>query len=118
MKPVESIWIEFKLVEKKAKTNVWQVLNKNDKALLATIKWYPRWRQYCIFSEPNIVFSLGCWDDIEKFLKQVSLDYIKIREYQKFSGFRRYPVSRFEQKDIKQGDLLSRRDSGHKNKTR
>lgn len=63
-------YIRFELVEKKPKTNVYDVINKNSGFKLGYIKWYPQWRQYCFFPVIYLltVFSSGCLKDIKNFI--------------------------------------------------
>lgn len=40
---------------------------------LGTVKWMPQWRQYCFFPPFDglvTIFSAGCLQDIQDFLKQ------------------------------------------------
>lgn len=59
------------LYRKDRKTKVWDCLNIQSDTLLAIIKWYPSWRQYCFFVEEGTVFSRGCLEDVLDFLKQI-----------------------------------------------
>jgi hypothetical protein len=61
-------WIDFELVEEKAKTKVWHVVAKEDGTILGTVKWFGRWRQYAFFPESDTVFEKTCLDDIRVFL--------------------------------------------------
>ena len=69
---VKSKYLEFKLVGQKPKTQVWQVLSKHYGDVLATIKWYAPWRQYCFFPESEILFNATCLSDIIGFLKELN----------------------------------------------
>ena len=51
------------------KTSIWKVLNKNTQAILGEIRWYASWRQYTFMPEKGTIFSVGCLDDIKKFIK-------------------------------------------------
>jgi hypothetical protein len=57
------------------KTQVWLCRNNRSYYLLATIKWYSRWRQYCSFGEPNTIFNSSCHLDIADFLKQLNSEH-------------------------------------------
>jgi len=62
----------FKIIGRKPKTNVYQVLS-NDGIVLGSIYWYGKWRQY-IF-EPDMlitcVFSSSCLLEIVQFIKNI-----------------------------------------------
>ena len=62
-------YMNFYLQEKKPKTGVWSVLNSSSNALLATIEWYPSWRQYIIHFNADAVFNDSCLDDIHSFMQ-------------------------------------------------
>ena len=71
---MDSKYLEFKFVESKPKTQVWNVLSKSDGVILGTIKWFGRWRGYCFF--PNLkldflVFSSSCMKDILEFMDKL-----------------------------------------------
>lgn len=51
----ESKYLEFKFVEAKPKTQVWNVLSKSDGSVLGTVKWYAPWRQYCFFPQGETI---------------------------------------------------------------
>ena len=70
-KMAESKYLEFKFVEAKPKTQVWNVLSKSDGSVLGTIKWYVPWRQYCFFPQTETVFSAGCIGDIINFMNDL-----------------------------------------------
>lgn len=42
------------------KTDVWLVRATRDYALLGTIKWFGRWRQYTFWPEPGTTFNPDC----------------------------------------------------------
>lgn len=64
-------YIEFKLVEQKPKTLVYDILNSNSDDKIGTVKWYAQWRQYIFFPANNCIFSCGCLEDIIDFTKKV-----------------------------------------------
>ena len=64
----ESQYLEFRFVEKKPKTRVWEVCSKTNMLRLGLIKWYGSWRQYTFFPEQGTVFNEGCLEDIRYFL--------------------------------------------------
>lgn len=64
-------YIYFKKIEDKPKTSVWSCCNNSGDYQIGIIKWNPGWRQYCFFPEPDMVFSVGCMEDIGKFIKRL-----------------------------------------------
>lgn len=66
-----SKYIEFFLVSKTTKTEVYEVQTKDDESplLLGVIKWYSQWRQYAFFPKPETMFEKICLADITNFLK-------------------------------------------------
>jgi len=65
-------YIEFNLVQQKPKTGVYAVRNIKSQSIIGWVKWYPYWRQYCFFPEPETVYSVGCLQDIVEFKKSLS----------------------------------------------
>jgi len=68
-------YIYFKLhptQDEKRKTKIWICCNKSSDIVLAEIKWYPPWRQYCLSPESYMVFNDGCLKDIIDFLNQLN----------------------------------------------
>lgn len=55
------------------KTQVFQVLAKQDGVLLGTIKWFGRWRKYAFFPEPETVYENDCLNDISIFISGLML---------------------------------------------
>lgn len=66
-------YIKFVIIRELPKTKVWNVINKRTGVTLAGIAWYPAWRQYVLYTSPEIeaVFNAGCLVDIQDFLKQL-----------------------------------------------
>ena len=57
------------------KTKIYTLYNKNDtncETLLGTVKWFGRWRKYCFFTEPGIVFDSHCLEEVLRLLNQVN----------------------------------------------
>lgn len=52
------------------KTRAWTCLSNSNAAPLGTVKWFGRWRQYCFFPEDDCVFSVGCMEDINTFIRE------------------------------------------------
>ena len=64
-------YINFRLIEQKPKTGVYECLNNKSGFQLGIIKWYPSWRQYCFFPSSNTVFNKGCLEDINDFITKI-----------------------------------------------
>jgi hypothetical protein len=69
-----SKYLEFRLLEKKAKTQVIEVISEPRagsivRFKLGIIKWYPRWRQYAFFPEAGTIFNTECINDIVFYIK-------------------------------------------------
>jgi hypothetical protein len=64
-------FIHFDLVEKKPKTNVYNVVNNKSGSILGKLGYYPQWRQYVIAPQGGTIFSMGCLNDIIDFVKQL-----------------------------------------------
>lgn len=62
------------------KTEVWCVRATRDYALLGTIKWFGRWRQYAFFPEPGTIFNPDCLAEIAT---QTTLLTVRHREKRK-----------------------------------
>lgn len=56
---------------KPKKTKVFHVYNKNTHARLGYIQWYPAWRQYCFFPDPQTLWSKGCMTELNQFLTEI-----------------------------------------------
>jgi len=59
-----SKYLEFKLLERKPKTSVIDVISKLHGYRLGIIKWFGRWRQYAFFPEDGTIFNVECLNDI------------------------------------------------------
>ena len=66
-----SEYIEFILTEKKPKTEVYIVTNKNNQGYLGEIKWHGPWRQYCFYPYKSTIYSVGCMEYINKFINKL-----------------------------------------------
>ena len=81
-----SKYIEFKLIEKKPKTNVYSVKRLDSDISLGTIQWYSAWRQYCFFPLPHTIFNHDCMQYIIDYIKEL-MEMRKLeRVREKFSG--------------------------------
>lgn len=66
-----SKYLEFKLLEQKAKTKIVEVRSKRHGFKLGTIMWYTNWRQYGFFPEKGTVFDAECLNDIQSYIKEL-----------------------------------------------
>lgn len=53
------------------KTSVWHLRSRKSDDLLGEVKWYGPWRQYCYFAMNEAVYSVGCLEDINDFIRQL-----------------------------------------------
>jgi hypothetical protein len=72
MTKTEYEYLSFDLKpEQPKKTTAWYCRNKQSRDILAEVKWYPAWRQYCFFPLCLSVYNDACLADISHFLKQL-----------------------------------------------
>ena len=64
-------YIYFHKIGDKPKTSVWSCYNNRNGDKLGEVKWYPGWRQYCYFPTVMAVYSGGCLEDIQDFIRQL-----------------------------------------------
>ena len=74
-------FIHFKVIDpmpgrKTVKIGIFS--NTEPPGLLSIIKWYPSWRKYCLFYEPDlisnpIVMDMSCLNDIGEFLNNLNI---------------------------------------------
>ncbi len=64
-------YIEFKLIEKKPKTEVYLIVNINNHGYLGEIKWHGPWRQYVFYPYRGTVFNMDCMRYIIDFIKEL-----------------------------------------------
>jgi len=69
---MKSKYLQIQKIEDKPKTSVYECRNKMTGDKLGIIKWYPPFRKYSFFSEPNIVYDAKCLEDITDFIKELS----------------------------------------------
>jgi hypothetical protein len=62
-------YIYFEQVSDTGKTSRWACYNNSSNDLLGGVYWYSRWRQYCFFPQYETVFSAGCLEDMNTFMK-------------------------------------------------
>lgn len=75
-------YIEFNLIEKKPKTNVYAV-NKRDGEQIGMIFWYGAWRQYVFNPLPDTIWSHDCIDEIKNFLRYLKREHDNKRRIEK-----------------------------------
>ena len=72
----ETKYLKFILIKEKPKTSIYEVRSiKEEWDILATIEWYPGWRQYCIMTEIYTVWNDGCLKDVVEFLEFLREDH-------------------------------------------
>jgi hypothetical protein len=62
-------YIHFVQLETRGKTSVWSCRNTHHGEELGIIKWWGAWRQYCYFPTVEAIYSAGCLQDIQEFIK-------------------------------------------------
>lgn len=79
-------WIDVledaKPIKSVKKTKDYVVYTKEASTMLGKIKFYARWRQYCFFPVEDCVFSKGCLEDINSFIKKIMYE-MKMSKQQK-----------------------------------
>jgi len=65
-------YINFEVIVEKPKTKVWSCRNNYSTTELGQVKWYRAWKQYCYFPSCPAVYSVGCLEDINNFIRQIS----------------------------------------------
>ena len=80
-------YIHFSKIEDKPKTSVWGCYNNVSLTPLGIVKWHPLWRQYCYFPTPNTVYSTGCIEDINEFIRQL-MELRKMKQDMKMNELR------------------------------
>lgn len=69
---IEGTWIKFVLVERKIKTDVYNVMTKGDgDIVLGQTRWFSRWRTYSFFPCNDTVYESKCLADIIQFMKEL-----------------------------------------------
>lgn len=78
-------YVDFVLVEKKPKTNVYNVVKRRKRSpldkpiilherppeVLGQIYWYGPWRQYIFEPLEETIWSKGCMQQVQDFLKEL-----------------------------------------------
>lgn len=55
-----------------SKKQTWFCISSKTKYLLAIVKWFAEWQQYCCFPEEATIFSSSCLTDVADFVNQVN----------------------------------------------
>lgn len=64
-------WIEFREVKQPpGKTRVWQIISKQQRAILGGIVWYGPWRKYVMEPNYNTVWEQDCLRDVAAFIEE------------------------------------------------
>ena len=81
MKTVISEYLEFvtQVVEGK-KTLLTKVYSRRNGALLAEIKWYGPWRQYCFFPNPHTIWNPACLKEVNDVIETLMKRHREVRE--------------------------------------
>lgn len=65
-------YINFYKYRKKGKRWIWSCRNNHSNGELGRVRWHSPWRQYCYFPTAQAVYSGGCLEDIQTFIKALS----------------------------------------------
>ncbi|MFA5151484.1 MAG: hypothetical protein WC554_02875 [Clostridia bacterium] len=64
-------YLDFVEINTYRKTKTFEVKSKSSRYILAVIRWYAPWRQYCFFPMFDTVFNNTCLLDIIEFIKNL-----------------------------------------------
>lgn len=64
-------YLEFKIAEKKLKTNVYNIISENTGHILGKVLWHGAWRQYVFEPKGNTIWSRGCQREIIDFIDKI-----------------------------------------------
>lgn len=67
-------YIHMEIVEKKPKTNVWNIFSNSSNDVLGGVAWYAPWRQYCFYAKEGCIFNAGCLCDIQNFIDNLMIE--------------------------------------------
>ena len=68
---MQSKYLTFNLLEKKEKTNVYEVVSFLHGDRLGIIKWYGAWRCYTFLPNYDTIWNKGCLQDIILFIDEL-----------------------------------------------
>ena len=60
-------WVCFERVPFNGKTSIWNVALKEGILRLGSVRWWPAWRKYAFFPEPDTLYEQDCLWDIADF---------------------------------------------------
>ena len=52
------------------KTYRYRICTRRDEDIIGWIEWYGPWRQFCLCAEANTVWSAGCLQDVQDFIRK------------------------------------------------
>ena len=54
--------------------NIWECKNTKSKVVLGGVAYYPKWKQYVFFANPevNAIFNNNCLSHIQDFISQLN----------------------------------------------
>lgn len=61
-------YLEFTLIAEKPKAKI-IVKSKTHPVRLGIIKWWTNWRQYVFLPEKDTLYSAGCLEEIQSYIK-------------------------------------------------
>lgn len=61
-------YIHFRIARVKPKTNVYSVCSNSDDQRIGLIYWHGAWRQYVFEPHVEVIWSIGCINELSKFL--------------------------------------------------
>ena len=67
--PNTSDYLDFEAQPQAGKTGRWSVLSRRSGDVLAVVKWYGPWRQYCFFPAAGTIWNKGCLADVQSFIE-------------------------------------------------
>lgn len=76
-------FISFQLIERKPKTDVFEVINEKLDVRLGIVKWYSQWRQYCFFPKNDTLYHHACLSEIAEFINELNNAHKKRRKENK-----------------------------------
>lgn len=68
---MQSKYLTFNLLEKKEKTNVYEVVSSMHDVDLGLIKWHAAWRCYAFFPFRDTIWNKGCLQDVILFIDEL-----------------------------------------------
>lgn len=73
----ETKYLAFVLPDKEqgvtqpAKTKLVAVVNIHHEEVIAEIKWFSKWRQYCFYPYPNTIWNITCLNDVNTVIEEL-----------------------------------------------